>query len=101
MAARVRDLVQQLGTRDFLRIRLGVGRPADKSEVSRYVLADFSAQDYDFIFDINRDFSNNCFTSNLVEFDWQLNKLNLLSIFLLTVELQILNKFFLPFDFFF
>lgn len=41
----LRDLVQQLGTRDFLRIRLGVGRPADKSEVSRYVLADFSSQD--------------------------------------------------------
>ncbi|MCB9754536.1 MAG: aminoacyl-tRNA hydrolase [Myxococcales bacterium] len=41
----LRDIIQQLGTREFLRIRLGVGRPPGKTEVSQYVLADFSTQD--------------------------------------------------------
>jgi PTH1 family peptidyl-tRNA hydrolase len=39
----LRDIITQVGSRDFLRLRLGVGRPLGKSEVSAYVLSDFSA----------------------------------------------------------
>ena len=37
----LRDIVQQLGSADFLRLRLGVGRPVH-GEVADYVLSDFS-----------------------------------------------------------
>ncbi len=36
----LRDIVQQLGSADFLRLRLGVGRPVH-GEVADYVLSDF------------------------------------------------------------
>ncbi len=36
----LRDIIQQLGTAEFLRIRLGVGRPVH-GEVADYVLSDF------------------------------------------------------------
>lgn len=34
----LRDIINQTGSRDFLRLRLGVGRPAHSSEVVNYVL---------------------------------------------------------------
>lgn len=37
----LRDIVQQLGSADFMRLRLGVGRPVH-GEVADYVLSDFS-----------------------------------------------------------
>ncbi|MBK7829220.1 aminoacyl-tRNA hydrolase, partial [Nannocystis sp.] len=36
----LRDIVAQLGSADFLRVRLGVGRPVH-GEVADYVLSDF------------------------------------------------------------
>lgn len=34
----LRDIIAQLGTADFLRLRLGIGHPGHSSEVSNYVL---------------------------------------------------------------
>ena len=34
----LRDLVDELGTKDFLRLRLGIGHPGDRSQVTPYVL---------------------------------------------------------------
>ena len=41
----LRDIIQQLGTRDFYRLRIGIGHPGDKSQVSDYVLSSPSKQD--------------------------------------------------------
>lgn len=40
----LRDIIQVLGTRDFVRIRVGVGRPVH-GEVADYVLSDFNASE--------------------------------------------------------
>ncbi|MCB9523449.1 MAG: aminoacyl-tRNA hydrolase [Myxococcales bacterium] len=40
----LRSIVQQLGSRDFVRLRVGIGRPVHGS-VSDYVLSDFAAGD--------------------------------------------------------
>ncbi|HKJ70921.1 MAG TPA: aminoacyl-tRNA hydrolase [Gammaproteobacteria bacterium] len=34
----LRDLVEQLGAKDFLRLRLGIGHPGDRDQVTPYVL---------------------------------------------------------------
>jgi PTH1 family peptidyl-tRNA hydrolase len=43
----LRSLAQTLGTQDFLRLRIGVGRPGrgDPRSVADYVLSDFSAEE--------------------------------------------------------
>lgn len=43
----LRSIAQQLGTRDFLRLRIGVGRPerGDPRPLSDWVLADFQAHE--------------------------------------------------------
>jgi len=38
----IRSIAQHLQTKDFNRIRLGIGRPRTKEEVSHYVLSNFS-----------------------------------------------------------
>ena len=38
----VRSISQHLGTKDFNRIRMGIGRPSEKEEVSSFVLSNFS-----------------------------------------------------------
>ena len=38
----VRSISQHLGTKDFNRIRMGIGRPRVKEEVSSFVLSNFS-----------------------------------------------------------
>jgi peptidyl-tRNA hydrolase, PTH1 family len=38
----VRSLIESLGTGDFARIRVGIGRPATKDEVVSYVLSPFA-----------------------------------------------------------
>ena len=37
------DIMRHLGSRDFWRLRVGVGRPTDRAQVKNYVLSDFSA----------------------------------------------------------
>lgn len=41
----LRSIVEQLGTKDFFRIRLGIGRPAGQQEVVSWVLAKFTRED--------------------------------------------------------
>jgi len=43
----LRSIVQQLGSQEFLRLRIGVGRPGrgDPRDLADYVLADFEPQD--------------------------------------------------------
>jgi len=36
----LKDIVKQLGTQDFWRLRLGIGHPGDKNAVANYVLRD-------------------------------------------------------------
>jgi PTH1 family peptidyl-tRNA hydrolase len=40
----LRDIIQALGSRDFVRVRVGVGRPLH-GEVADYVLSDFSPEE--------------------------------------------------------
>ena len=37
------DIMRHLSSRDFWRLRVGVGRPNDRRQVKNYVLSDFSA----------------------------------------------------------
>ena len=41
----LRDITKALGTRDYWRIRVGVGRPPGRQQVADYVLSDFSSQE--------------------------------------------------------
>ena len=43
----VRSISQHLQTKDFNRIRLGIGRPSTKEEVSHFVLSNFSKAERD------------------------------------------------------
>jgi PTH1 family peptidyl-tRNA hydrolase len=39
----VRDIIKALGTPDFVRVRVGIGRPAGRQDAAGYVLSDFSS----------------------------------------------------------
>lgn len=41
----LRSISQSLGTKDYLRVRLGVGRPPGRQDPADYVLSDFPARD--------------------------------------------------------
>ena len=41
----LRDIISQLGSRDFLRLRIGIDHPGHASEVSNYVLSKASSDD--------------------------------------------------------
>lgn len=41
----LRDITKALGTRDYWRVRVGVGRPPGRQQVADYVLSDFSSQE--------------------------------------------------------
>ena len=43
----IRSISQHLQTKDFNRIRLGIGRPSTKEEVSHFVLSNFSKTEKD------------------------------------------------------
>ena len=46
----IRSISQHLQTKDFNRIRLGIGRPSNKEEVSHFVLSNFSKTEKDKLF---------------------------------------------------
>lgn len=50
----LRSIDQQLGTREYLRVRLGVGRPPEGGNVSRWVLSRFGKADGDTQYDLLR-----------------------------------------------
>jgi PTH1 family peptidyl-tRNA hydrolase len=41
----LRSISQSLGTKDYLRVRLGIGRPPGRQDPADYVLADFPSRD--------------------------------------------------------
>lgn len=41
----IRSTIQSLGSRDFSRIRVGIGRPEDNSDISDWVLTPFSKEE--------------------------------------------------------
>lgn len=41
----LRDIVAQMGSKDFMRLRIGIGHPGDSKQVSNYVLSRASAED--------------------------------------------------------
>jgi len=43
------SIMQHLGSRDFLRVRIGIGKPADKEMTERYVLEPFSTAEKNFL----------------------------------------------------
>ena len=51
----LRDIVSHLGSRDFFRIRVGIGHPGDSKQVVNYVLHKPSAADLGAIEAANRD----------------------------------------------
>ncbi|MCJ8277257.1 MAG: aminoacyl-tRNA hydrolase [Bdellovibrionales bacterium] len=48
----IRDIHQKLGTNDYFRIRIGVGRPDGKMDVSRHVLSPFSKDEMEELPDV-------------------------------------------------
>ena len=38
----IKSIVENLGTQQFHRLRIGIGKPTHKSDVAKYVLSDFS-----------------------------------------------------------
>ena len=45
----IRDIIEKLGTRDFSRIRIGIGRPNSKRLISKYVLEKFLTNEREII----------------------------------------------------
>jgi PTH1 family peptidyl-tRNA hydrolase len=45
----MQSIINQLGTQEFPRMRLGVGRPPGSKQAANYVLRDFSGEDADFL----------------------------------------------------
>ncbi len=45
----VGSIIQQLGTQDFARLRIGIGRPPGRMDPSDYVLHDFSKDEQEFL----------------------------------------------------
>ncbi|HXF86227.1 MAG TPA: aminoacyl-tRNA hydrolase [Anaerolineales bacterium] len=43
------SIIEQLGTKDFARLRLGIGRPPGKMDPAAYVLQDFSKEEMQFL----------------------------------------------------
>jgi peptidyl-tRNA hydrolase, PTH1 family len=46
----IEDIIEKLGTKEFKRVRIGVGRPEDRRfEVDAWVLSDFTAEELEFV----------------------------------------------------
>ena len=45
----IKDIVEKLGTKDFWRLKIGIGKPLDKNDVISYVLGKPSPKDKDHI----------------------------------------------------
>ena len=58
----VRSISEHLQTKDFNRIRLGIGRPSTKEEISHFVLSNFSKTERDGLINLfnklSKDFEN-------------------------------------------
>lgn len=45
----LKSIIQQLGSRDFPRLRIGIGRPPGRMSVSSFVLQDFSVAEFEIL----------------------------------------------------
>ena len=45
----VKNIIQRLGTEEFPRVRVGIGRPPGRMDAAAYVLQDFGAEEMDII----------------------------------------------------
>ncbi len=45
----IASIIERLGTQEFPRLRLGIGRPPGRMDAADYVLQDFSAQEIEFL----------------------------------------------------
>jgi peptidyl-tRNA hydrolase, PTH1 family len=45
----IASIIERLGTQEFPRLRVGIGRPPGRMDAAAYVLQDFSAQELDFM----------------------------------------------------
>lgn len=45
----VRSTIESLGSKDFPRIKLGVGRPADRTQLREYVLEQFTPREWELV----------------------------------------------------
>ncbi|MFP4343430.1 MAG: aminoacyl-tRNA hydrolase [Anaerolineales bacterium] len=50
----VESVIQRLGTREFPRLRLGIGRPPGQMDAAAYVLQDFSAEEEPVLWEVLR-----------------------------------------------
>jgi PTH1 family peptidyl-tRNA hydrolase len=50
----VRSIIEHLGTGEFLRIRVGIGRPTTRDEVVTYVLSRFTPEEFPLLHDVVR-----------------------------------------------
>ncbi len=55
----LRDIIASMGQKDFLRLRIGIGRPRAGKVVADYVLSDFSKVDMQLVQEVFADFSVN------------------------------------------
>lgn len=53
----LRDIISSIGTKDFKRLRVGIGRPASGRPVVDYVLSDFSKSDLQIVKELFSEFS--------------------------------------------
>ncbi len=54
------SIIEHLGTRDFNRLRIGIGRPKSSLDAAKYVLAGFSRQEKVLVKQIEEDAINCC-----------------------------------------
>lgn len=48
----LKSIIQQLGTQNFSRLRLGIGMPQDSNQIKNYVLSKFTSEDDQIILDV-------------------------------------------------
>ena len=58
----LKSIIEQLGTKDFARLRLGIGRPHDSQEVVDYVLGEFTKEEKKLLPDVV-SFASECIGS--------------------------------------
>ena len=45
----IKSIIKELGTNDFIRIKIGIGKPENKEKIPEYVLSNFSNNEYSII----------------------------------------------------
>jgi PTH1 family peptidyl-tRNA hydrolase len=75
----LRDIIQRMGSKDFLRLRVGVGHPGSKDKVVPFVLGRASSKEEDLIIDsfsLALEKSDQFFEDNLNKLITELNNKN-------------------------